>query len=212
MPGGNKMNQTHRISPLMAPDLTHIPTTMGPGTAQSRRIYNPIQKDAVTFLQTAQESNGAVTLFEMEVAPGGGNLLHYHNLYDEHFTVLSGELGVRVGKEQFKLRAGQSAVAPAKAHHRWYNVSPQTAVVTVELRPGSSGFERFLQIIYGLAGDGLTNSQGFPKSIVHLAILVEMADTNVPGLFSVLAPLLRTLAAHARRQGIEHDLIERYGL
>ena len=40
-----------------------------------RRIYNPIQKDYATFLETSEESGGEHTLIEIEVAPGGGRRL-----------------------------------------------------------------------------------------------------------------------------------------
>jgi hypothetical protein len=82
--------------------------------------------------------------------------------------------------------------------------------VRVELRPGSLGFERTLQITYGLAQDGLVNKQGLPKNILQLSILIEMSDTIVPGFFARILPLMRIIAKYARRKGIERDLIERY--
>ncbi len=36
-----------------------------------RRIYHPIQRDAVTFLETAEETNGEYLLIEVELAPHG---------------------------------------------------------------------------------------------------------------------------------------------
>jgi mannose-6-phosphate isomerase-like protein (cupin superfamily) len=186
------------------PSRAHLDTT------QSRRIYNPVQKDAVTFLKTSEETGGACTVLDMEVAPGGGNKLHYHTTFAEHFTVVSGEFGVQIGKEHFTLKPGESTVVPVMARHRWYNTGQQTALVRVELRPGNLGFERSLQIAYGLARDGFMNKQGLPKSIVHLALLVELADTGVPGFFSFIAPLMRMIAKRARRNGVERALIERY--
>ena len=48
----------------------------GVGTQQDKlRIYNPIQKDYVTFLETSDETGGEHTLIEIEVAPGGGRRL-----------------------------------------------------------------------------------------------------------------------------------------
>ncbi len=186
------------------------PQSSGLRSPSHRRHYNPIQKDAVTFLQTAEETNGEYSLLEMEVAPGGGNILHYHKTFAEHFTVVTGEFGVQVGKDVRVLKPGESAVAPAGSLHRWYNTTQQPAIVRVELRPASPGFERALQIAYGLARDGLSNKQGLPKSISHMALLVELSDTNVPGLFSAIAPLLRVLARRARRKGVERELVERY--
>lgn len=191
------------------------PSQFAPATAvermsNPRRHYNPVQKDAVTFVQTAEESAGTQTLIDMEVAPGGGNFLHYHRTFAEHFTVLSGQLGVQIGNEQFTLKPGESAVAPIGSLHRWFNPTSEVAFVRVELVPGSRGFERSLQIAYGLARDGLVNNKGLPKSMAHMALLIELSDTGVPGLFSAIAPIMRMIAERARRKGVERQLIERY--
>jgi len=188
----------------------NVPEPAQPGTTPSRRIFNPIQKDAITFVRTAEETGGAYSLADMEVSPGGGNILHYHTTFAEHFTVVSGEFGVQIGKDRFVLKPGESALAPAMAVHRWYNNTQQIATVRIELRPGNTGFERSLQIAYGLARDGLSNRKGVPKSIVHTALLIELSDTNVPGFLSVVAPLLRVIAKRARRKGIERELVDRY--
>ena len=128
--------------------------------APLRQGYNPIQKDTATFLKTAAKTNGASSLLEIEVAPGGDNGLHYHTTFAEQFTVISGAFGVQVGKEIRRSEAGESAVAPAGTLHRWFNTSQQPATVRVELRPGHTGFERVLQIVYGVACDGLTTKDG----------------------------------------------------
>ncbi len=198
------------VTPVNSPQQLHDHVRERWTTATPRRIYNPIQKDAAIFLQTAEETNGEYSLLDLEVAPGGGNMLHYHATFAEHFTVLSGEFGVQVGKNRFVLQPDESAVAPPMAVHRWYNNTQQTAIVRVELRPGSTGFERCLQIGYGLARDGLTDKQGLPKSLVHKALLLQLADTNVPGFFTIIAPALRMIAKRARRKGIERELIARY--
>ena len=65
---------------------------------EKRRIYNPVQKDAATFLETSEETGGERTLIEIEAAPGGGTAPHYHKTYAEHFEVLRGVLEVRVGE------------------------------------------------------------------------------------------------------------------
>src|SRR5512146_571342 len=106
----------------------------------AREIYNPVQRDRVTFLKTAAETGGELTLLEMEVAPGGGNFLHIHATYAERFTVLAGELGVQVGERQSVLAEGASEVVPAGVVHRWYNSGAAPARIYVELRPGHAGF------------------------------------------------------------------------
>lgn len=48
-------------------------------------------KDYATFLKTSAQTGGKHTLIEIEVAPGGGTIPHYHLAYSERFEVLEGE-------------------------------------------------------------------------------------------------------------------------
>ena len=183
----------------------------GAGTQQDeRRIYNPVQKDAATFLKTSQETGGELTLIEIEAAPGGGTTPHYHKTYAEHFEVLRGALEVRVGEVTHTLRPGHRAVAPINTLHRWHNATDDTVVFLVELRPGHGGFEKALQVAYGLAADGLANSNGLPKNPYHTALLFEWGEGRLPGVFAVLEPVFRLLARRARRKGIDRELEAKY--
>ena len=81
-----------------------------------RKIYNPIQKDTVTFLKTAEETYGEYTLVEVELANGGGVGLHYHKTYAEKFNCLSGAVQVQLGKRMHTLLPGQSATRQCDRH------------------------------------------------------------------------------------------------
>ena len=175
-----------------------------------RRIYNPIQQDYATFLETSEESDGEHTLIEIEVSPGGGTTPHYHLTYAEHFGVISGALEVMVGGETRTLTAGERAVAPKNTLHNFHNATDETTTFLVELRPGSSGFEKALRVAYGLASDGLSNSKGLPKNLYHTALLFEWGEGRMPGVFAVLKPVFRLLARRARRKGIDKELEARY--
>jgi quercetin dioxygenase-like cupin family protein len=181
-----------------------------PVSASPRRVYNPVQKDYATFLETSASTNGKRTLVEVELAAGGGNGLHYHTTYSERFEVLEGELCVQVGKEKLTLKPGESATAPINTLHRFYNATSQPTRFLVELQPGSVGFEQGLQIAYGLAADGMTNKEGMPTNIYHLAVCFELTESMAPGIFALVAPLFRYLAARARRKGIQQELIRKY--
>jgi quercetin dioxygenase-like cupin family protein len=175
-----------------------------------RRIYNPIQKDYATFLETSEETGGERTLIEIEVAPGGGTTPHYHLTYDEHFEVLEGALEVMVGDETRTLTEGENATAPANTLHNFHNATDEPTTFLVEFRPGHGGFEKALQVAYGLAADGLANSGGLPKNLYHMALLFEWGEGRVPGIFTVIEPLMRLLAKRARRKGIDKELEARY--
>lgn len=196
--------------------MAHVLTTaiaeekVNPIAAAPRRVYNPIQKDYATFLTTSAATNGARTLIEIELAPGGGNAPHYHQAFSERFEVVEGELHVQIGKAVRILKATQAETAPVNTLHRFFNPTTQPVRFLVELRPGSTGFEQALQIGYGLAADGKTNAQSIPTNLYHMALLFTLGESNLPGLMALLTPLFRLLAARARNLGIEQALIERY--
>ena len=75
---------------------------------QRRTITHPIDGDTSTFLKTCAETNGKSTLCEMELPPNAkGVPPHFHNSYTETFTVLEGELTVKIGKETITLKKGK---------------------------------------------------------------------------------------------------------
>lgn len=104
----------------------------------NRKIYNPIQKDQVTFLKTHSDTNGEYTLVEVELADGGGVDLHYHKTYSESFECLDGEVQVQLGKTIHKLQPGQSATAKPNINHLFRNKSGKTCKFRVELKPASA--------------------------------------------------------------------------
>jgi quercetin dioxygenase-like cupin family protein len=175
-----------------------------------RKIYNPIQKDQVTFLKTHADTNGKCTLVEVELADGGGVGLHYHKTYSESFECLEGEVQVQLNKTLHKLQPGQSATAEPNINHLFRNRSGKTCKFRVELKPASRGFEQSLQIGYGLAADGLCKQNGFPKDKLTLAWLFDISESNLPGWMSLFEFILRRQAKKARQKGIDKQLTERY--
>lgn len=181
------------------------------GTRQDRRrIYNPVQKDYATFLETSEETGGERTLIEIQVAPGGGTPPHYHLTSAEHFEVIEGALEVMVGGETSTLTEREKAVAPVNTLHNFQNATGEPTTFLVEFRPGHGGFEKALKVAYGLAADGLSNSGGLPKNLYHTALLFEWGEGRMPGFFTVIEPLMRLLAKRARRKGIDQELEARY--
>lgn len=180
-------------------------------TQNERTVVNPLIKDKATFLETAADTHGKRTLIHIELAAGGGNDLHYHKTFDETFRVLEGQLGVQIGKKIMYLAKGESATVKAGELHRFFNASNDTPVAfNVLLEPGHAGFERTIQVAYGLAADGLTNKDSVPKNLYHLALLFKWGDTNVPGIFSLIEPVMGWLANRAVKKGIEKELVSKY--
>ncbi len=179
--------------------------TTASDAAPARRFYHPGQRDWATLIETAAESGGARSLFEIELAPGGGNPPHVHRTYDETFTVVGGTLTIRHGRDTLVLGPGESATARRGTVHCFSNPTSETAVFRVELAPGHRGFEQAIQIGYSLAAAGRTRLRPY-----ELAVLLEMAEMDFAGPMRAAAPLLRLLARRGRRLGVDARLIERW--
>jgi quercetin dioxygenase-like cupin family protein len=180
-------------------------TTVDVGSSSDRRFYHPGQRDWATLLETAAESGGGRTLLEIELAPGGGNPPHVHLTYDETFTVVSGELTIRHGRDTLVLREGESATAARGTVHCFSNPGDSTCVFRVALEPGHRGFEQAIQIGYSVMESGRKRLRPY-----ELAVLLEMAEMQFVGPMRLLTPVFRLLARRGRRLGVDARLIEQY--
>jgi len=166
-----------------------------------RLFENPQIGDRIFFKKFAHEPGDHSNIIDVELKPGGGNQLHYHKTYDEHFECLEGELSLEVDKKIIVLLPGETAVAPRQSVHRFFNQSDEPNRFRVTITPGQPGFEQMLKIVYGLATDGLLRANGTPKKFWQMGVLVALSDTNLPGLFSLLQPLLTRSARRAMADG-----------
>ncbi|MBV4359237.1 cupin domain-containing protein [Pinibacter aurantiacus] len=177
---------------------------------QLRVFQNPKFKDKVTVLKEAHETNNQYLLLEVELAPEGGNSLHYHTSFSEEFIPVEGVLGVGIDDKEYKLLPGETSTVPVNKLHRFFNPTSNDIKFHVKISPASQGFLQSLQISYGLAEDGLTNKSGIPKKLDHLALLLDLSDTRLPGFLKLITPLLLHRAKKARRKGVYDELVRKY--
>jgi quercetin dioxygenase-like cupin family protein len=169
--------------------------------------------DKITLVRTSRETGGQSSLLELELVPlAQGTPLHYHDRFAETFTVLAGELTVRTGNQLKKLRPGQTFTVPLGTKHCFFNAQNAPVRAMIELNPASEGFENGIKIAYGLARDGQCNAKGLPKRLDHMALLMDLGEGRVPGLLSLVMPLMRVLARKARARGEEKELVDKYCL
>lgn len=175
--------------------------------ALPRTISNPYVGDKVTFLETTEETNGSHVTVLVELAPGGKNGMHYHTTFTEHFEVVEGELGLRVGKEFLFLGRGGTANVPLHIHHLFFNPSGEHPVTfKVTISPARQ-FEACLRVAYGLATDGKVNKNGIPTKLSHLAVLAVLGETYLTFLPHRLQVwLYRFLDKRARKNGAFKEL------
>jgi quercetin dioxygenase-like cupin family protein len=175
-----------------------------------RTIVNPVFGDTCTFIKTSKETNGEYSHLEVTLAPGGKNPVHRHRSYSETFTCLEGDLSLTVEDREVTLHPGETFTIPKGTAHRFLNKTNEVVKFQVVFTPGNTGAENMLRIIYGLACDGKANKDGVPKSISAIALIGEIGDSRLTGIFSLLSPLLTLLAARARKKGLEQEFLARY--
>jgi mannose-6-phosphate isomerase-like protein (cupin superfamily) len=174
-----------------------------------KTIENPIIGDIVTYVHTANETNGEKTVLELKLFPGGGNGLHFHTAFDESFELIEGSLNVQVGNRKTKMAVGDKITAGKNEPYRFFADSDKSGTFKITLVPGHAGFENALAIGYGLARDGETNKKGIPK-FKYLPVLVTLSDTNMPGIFSMLGKYFARRANKPKSIKLQEDLMKKY--
>ncbi|RYY38584.1 MAG: cupin domain-containing protein [Chitinophagaceae bacterium] len=139
---------------------------------KDKTMHNSRNGQSFRFLHTAADTDGE--LLEMESSFSAHSKeppLHYHPVQDETFTVLEGELTVRLGDGMHLLRAGDRLDIPRNQRHAMWNAGSVKAVVNWKVRPALDT-EHFLETVTGLANDGKTNERGVPP-LLQTSLLAQ---------------------------------------
>jgi mannose-6-phosphate isomerase-like protein (cupin superfamily) len=145
------------------------------------QIENPVTGERLVFYETAGETGGKRVVFETIVRPDGFvAAAHVHPFQTERFEVLAGTLGVRRGKEQAELRAGDAVTIPSGTPHRFWNAGEDDVRFVCTVTPALR-FERLIATMFGLAADGKTNRKGMPNPL-RLAVVARahFDDVRLP--------------------------------
>lgn len=178
----------------------------------SNTYYNPVNGELTTILESAADTNGEYTHFEVKLTPGGGNPIHYHTKFTEEFTAVKGKLGLYYENKNIYLQPGESRLVPVGVHHRFFNDTDGDIVFRVVLRKGQPDFEKFLITMFGLVNDRKTITRNqIPKNIFTLAIMYRWGDTHLANpLIRFLSPVIISIARFARAIGMEKALTDKY--
>lgn len=133
-------------------------------------LANEATGETITFLETAAETDGAYTLIECTVAPGGGvPMAHVHPYQTETFEVVEGELSMKAGRDRIVARAGDVvAVEPGQVHKFW-NATAYPVTFRCTVAPALD-FERFIETLFALGADGKLSRRGMPNPLRLAAI------------------------------------------
>jgi mannose-6-phosphate isomerase-like protein (cupin superfamily) len=135
-------------------------------------IVNPVTGERLVFELTSHDTDGAYTLFDTYVEPGGMVAsAHVHPYQTEIFTVIDGRLGVKRGREKLELGPGEVAMIDPGVAHKFWNAGEETLRFRAEVRP-SLAFESLIETMFGLAAEGKTNRKGMPGPL-RLAVIAN---------------------------------------
>jgi mannose-6-phosphate isomerase-like protein (cupin superfamily) len=135
-------------------------------------IVNPVTGERLVFELTSHDTNGAYTLFDTFVEPGGTvAAAHVHPYQTEIFTVVEGRLGVKRGRETLELGPGEIALIDPGTPHKFWNAGDEELCFRAEVRPALQ-FESLIETMFGLAADGKTNAKGMPGPL-RLAVIAH---------------------------------------
>lgn len=186
------------------------PDPNGPRATQPWRIgdelWNPVTKERAIILERASDNATGRARAEMTALVGARVLgEHRHPGSVERFTVLEGELTMRLDGKTSLLREGESAEIRAGQWHDWWNAADRDARVLVEVEPGAR-FAHMLETLFGLAQLGHVDAKGVPNLLQLSLIGREFSDTvqfrRPPPpvqrvVFGAVAPIARRLGYRA---------------
>ena len=133
-------------------------------------INNPVTGQQIRFILTGKETNGELLEMESTWRPYSIRpVLHYHPVQQEDFTVIAGELTVRINDTIKVLHSGDTLRIMANEPHAMWNDSHQPAVVNWKVRPAKET-EQLLEIGMGLANSGKVNERGMPPFMQSVVI------------------------------------------
>jgi quercetin dioxygenase-like cupin family protein len=137
-----------------------------------KKITNSKTGQSISFIQTARETQGQLLEMESTWKPFSKEPTpHFHPRQEEEFTVLRGELTVRIDGEIKKLTAGQQVFISRNTVHSMWNSSDAHTVVNWKVVPALET-EELLETATGLANDNKTNKDGVP-SLLQASLLME---------------------------------------
>jgi len=95
---------------------------------------------------SSKSTNGQLCIYDTVRQEKGGPALHLHHNQDEWFYIIKGEFKVKVGEDEFNLKAGDSAFAPRKIPHAFAKISEGEGQMLVLFQPAGSMEDFFKQM------------------------------------------------------------------
>jgi quercetin dioxygenase-like cupin family protein len=167
-------------------------------------LFNTATGESYTFLQRAQDTEGALLQLLWSARPGGRVGEHVHPVQEERFSVVEGELTVSLRGEEMIVPAGEDVAVPPGARHFFANRGSVPVTAVLELRPALR-MEQVFETLAGLAREGKARKDGLPRNPFQLAVFAAEFAEEIRGArppYPVQRAVLPPLAALGRLLGL----------
>jgi quercetin dioxygenase-like cupin family protein len=161
---------------------------------------NPVTRERATILELPAQNPEHRATAELTALVGARVVgEHRHPALVERFTVLEGELTLKLDGETSVLHEGETGVVEAGVWHDWWNAADRNARARVEITPGER-FAHMIETLFGLARLGHVNGKGMPSPLQLALFAQEFSDVIVfrkppeavqRVAFGILAPIAR---------------------
>jgi mannose-6-phosphate isomerase-like protein (cupin superfamily) len=141
---------------------------------------NPVTGERATILELPDANPEGRATSELTARVGARVVgEHRHPALVERFTVLEGELTLKLDGRTSVLREGEMGVIEPGVWHDWWNASSDhDARARVEVTPGER-FAHMIETMFGLARLGHTNAKGMPHPLQLALTAREFSDVIV---------------------------------
>ena len=138
-------------------------------------IESPKIGQQITFIRTAQDTDGAELVIEARMRRGAFMPPHRHLRQEETFDVLEGTGTFKVAGRRVVARAGERVKVPAGVSHRFRNRSDGDVRIRATLRPALRTEELF-ERLFALGAQGKVNKLGAPNPIITASLIREFRE------------------------------------
>jgi mannose-6-phosphate isomerase-like protein (cupin superfamily) len=205
---------TRRRRPMSHPD-PGAPPDLRP-VEVGEELVNPVTGEYARVLELPWENPEGRARAEL-LAKVGSRVVgeHLHPGASERFTVLEGELTVRLDGRTSVLPEGETSEVLPGRWHDWWNATDRDIRVLVEVTPGLR-FAHMIETMFGLARMGFVDAKGMPGLLQMAMIGREFSDTvqfksPPPALqkvvFAMLAPLAHALGYRGTYPELSRSLV-----
>jgi quercetin dioxygenase-like cupin family protein len=159
-------------------------------------LTNKVTGEKLKYLQTAEETNGKLTRFELWVSPKGNiPVRHIHPVQTEKVEIIDGELKVECDGVVKYLKAGENFTIDKGKPHQWWNESDVREVHAIFTIEPANKFQVMQEQIFGIC-----NAKG-KLSFLQIMVMAKEYDMVIAGppiliqkiMRAVLSPIGRLL-------------------